>query len=121
MFKRTNAPRAHGPALTVTTGGTLNLNVAAFELLGQPEAVNLLYARDERIIGLRPARRDELDAYPVRSSRPGRPPMVSAKAFCEPIGADLTSARRYPLVLDDGIGRVDLKESGTVVTSNRAK
>ena len=120
IFKRTNARAPHGPTLTVTSRGTLNLSRAAWELLGKPQAVTLLYAADERIIGLKPADRDAPNAYLVRVlGKYGR--QVAARVFCRYIEADLSAARRYPLVLDDGIGCVDLREPGVVVTSNRAK
>jgi len=120
IFKRIHARASHGPTLTVTTRSALNLSRAAWELLGKPAAVTLLYAADERIIGLKPADRDAPNAYLVRVlGKYGR--QVAARVFCRYIEADLSAARRYPLVLDDGIGCVDLREPGVVVTSNRAK
>ena len=45
VFERTNARASSDPTLTITVRGTLNLNQAAFEKLGKPEAVALLYDR----------------------------------------------------------------------------
>jgi len=119
-FRRVNARVPRGPTLTVTVRGALNLSRAAWELLGRPGAVTLLWDKGERIIGLKPAQPDALNAYRVIAlGRYGR--TVSAKAFCEFIGTDLSAARRYPLVLEDGIGCVDLRQPGMVVTSNRRK
>jgi hypothetical protein len=121
VFARTHARQARGPTLTVTVRGTLNLNAAAWELLGRPETVELLYARDERTIGLRPVGQDEPTAYLARPIGDGRTRMVSARSFCEWIGADLSAARRYRFAMIDGIGCADLNDPAQVVTSNRAK
>ena len=110
--------------LTITVRGTFNLNQAAFELLGKPDAVVLLYARDERTIGLRPAGRDDPDAYLVRPSGTAKSPTMMAvvREFCRWIGADLSESRRYPLTLGDGgLGCVSLNDRSQVVTGNRAR
>lgn len=107
--------------MTVTVRGTLNLNAAAWELLGEPKTVELLYARAERTIGLRPVAQDAPTAYLVRPIGDGRTHMVSAKSFCAWIGADLSAARRYPLTMTEGVGCVNLSDPARVVTSNRTQ
>jgi hypothetical protein len=119
-FERTNARASRSPTLTITVRGTLNLNEPAFELLGKPEAVVLLYARGERTIALRAAARDEPNAYLVRPLGSGRTRTVIAKEFSAWIGADLSAARRYPLELaPDGLGCVKLDGPAKIVTGNR--
>jgi hypothetical protein len=119
-FQRKYAKASREPTLTVTVRGTLNLNEAARAALGNPEAVVLLYARDEAIIGLRPASRDEPNAYLVgKVGTAGKSQTIVAKDFCAWIGADLSEARRYPLAMEDGIGCVRLRGPVRIVTGNR--
>lgn len=120
-FERTYAKVSAEPTLTVTVRGTLNLNEAAFKTLGKPEAVELLYARDESVIGLRPASREAPNAFRVGPlGKAGKSRTVVAREFCAWIEADLSAARRYPLeVGGDGIGCVRLSGPARIVTGNR--
>jgi hypothetical protein len=123
VFERKNARVSRDPSFTITVRGTLNLNKPAFELLGKPQAVVLLYARPERVIGLRPAPKDETNAYLVRPlGAAGSAWTVVAREFCAWIGADLAEARRYALTAGpDGLGCVDLNSPARVVTGSRAR
>jgi hypothetical protein len=119
-FQRRFAKASDEPTLTVTIRGTLNLNAAAFAALGKPEAVVLMYARDDFIIGLRPSAKDEPNAYVVgKLGKEGLSRSIVAKDFCAWIGADLSDARRYPLAMEDNIGCVSLRGPVKVVTGNR--
>jgi hypothetical protein len=120
-FERQNAKASRDPTLTITVRGTLNLNGPAYALLGKPEAAVLLYARDERVIGLSPASRDEQNAYLVRPlGKTGTSWTVVATEFSAWIGADLSAARRYPVDAGpDGICCVRLDGPVKVVTGNR--
>jgi hypothetical protein len=120
-FERKNARVSKYPTLTITVRGTLNLNGPAHALLGKPEAAVLLYARDDRVIGLRPAGRDEQNAYLVRPlGKAGTSWTVVAREFTAWTGADLSAARRYPVEAGpDGICFVRLNGPAKVVTGNR--
>ena len=120
VFQRRFAKAARTPTLTVTTGGTLNINEVAFDALGKPEAAVLLYDRAEAVIGLRPAGREEENAYIIgRLGSAGKSRTIVAKDFCAWIGADLSEARRFPVAIEDGIGCVRLRGTVKVVTGNR--
>lgn len=120
VFTRKYAKASSEPTLTVTVRGTLNLNEAAFVTLGKPEAVVLLYDRDEAVIGLRPSSREEPNAYLVgRLGNGGKSRTIVCKDFCAWIGADLAEARRYPLAMEDDVGCVALRGTARVVTGNR--
>lgn len=122
VFERKYAKASMEPTLTVTIRGTLNLNEAAQAALGNPEAAVLLYARDDAIIGLRPAGRDEPNAYLVgKLGKAGKSQTIVAKDFCAWIGADLSEARRYPMTMENGIGCVDLRGPARIVTGNRKR
>ena len=84
-----------------------------------PAAVTLLADKNERLIAFRSAAASHPNAHAVRKVK-GASHLVSAKAFCLYAGVDLSVTCRYPLVMDDGIGIVDLKQPGRPVTSSRA-
>lgn len=121
VYSRTRAANSTEAAVTLTAYGILALNKQAWEILGKPEAIVLLYARTERVIGIRPAAQGEDGAYPCRAN--GRhSKAISASAFFRymsiPIGktaAERGVSYRLPLVMQDGIGTVDLKQQGTPV------
>ncbi len=53
VFTQTNPIRENGPALTLRKDGSVTINAAAYELLDRPNFVELLYARDQHILGIR--------------------------------------------------------------------
>jgi hypothetical protein len=118
IYERRTATRFRGPAVTLTQRGVISFSAEAYDLLGQPEAVTLLYDKGDRIIGFKPAAKNARNAYTIRltghSTR-----ALSAKRFCDYIDVQLDGARRWPLTMEDGIGCADLKQPGTFVTSNR--
>lgn len=78
----------------------MSLNRAAYEALGSPEAVELLYARADRTIGLRAGDPGALHTYPIR--RQGGARMLTATAFYGHIGAR-PKPQRLAATLRDGI------------------
>jgi hypothetical protein len=115
-FEMFRAP-PKGPAVTITANGLLIFSWDAYELLGKPEAVQLLYDKDQRIIGIRPAGREAENTHRVRlSGRYTR--VVSARAFCRHVGIEGES-RRWPLTMKDGIGHVDIGQPGVPVIRRR--
>lgn len=106
-------------AVTIQRRGLISFNPAAMQVLGQPEAVVFLVDEGERLLGFRRAdpRRAGRKASAVRA--PGH--LVSATLVLGHLEVDLSESRRYPLVVVDGTPCVDLKQPGTVVTSNRRK
>jgi hypothetical protein len=55
------------PAMTLQMGGGMGFNQAAYEALGEPKAVELLFAPAERIIGVRAIDPEATHAYKVKS------------------------------------------------------
>lgn len=109
------------PFLTLQKGGPFSMNRAAFEALGSPEAVELLFDREAQAIGMKPAPLKELYSYPVhRTGRPGRRPtnfVVAGHAFVRYYNIDNTISRRYPAELRDGVLVADLKQGGIDATA----
>jgi hypothetical protein len=75
--------------------GLLSINLAAFRALGEPEAVTLLYDPKEGIVGLRTARPQNENAYPVRKQKKAQSWVVGAQGFASYHGIKTVQARRF--------------------------
>lgn len=108
--------------VTIQKGGHFSLNRAAYEILGTPEAVELLYDRENELIGFQPASPKSPRAYPVKTlgtNATGR--LIAGRAFCKYYDIDATVARRFEVEMHDGgILVIDLKSESNVVTGPRA-
>ncbi|MEU9834789.1 hypothetical protein AB0D67_24935 [Streptosporangium sp. NPDC048047] len=121
-FTKRMAPLVKQPFVTVQKRGIISMNAAAHALLGEPEALELLYDPKERIVGFRAVSRESEHAYPLRAQN-GKsvgPYIVSGTAFVKYYNIDVAVSRRWVAYLDDGILCIDLKDAGTEVTSNRS-
>ncbi len=122
VFTRRLVPLKKTPLVTIQKRGTITLNKSAYSALGEPDAVELLYDRDERIVGLRPVEASLEHAYPVRPtiSRGSGSYVISALAFTAFYDIDTEQPRRWHAHLVDDVLCIDLDSAGTPVTSNRA-
>ncbi len=111
------------PTVTIQARrGLISFSPSAITALGEPEAIIFMYDKDKGLAGFRAARPGETNGFKVRKANPrGIARMVSATDFCRFIGADPGQSRRYPLEYEDGQFYIDLKQTGTPVTSNRRK
>lgn len=125
VFEKGSAPRSNVPTVTIQRRGLISLNQPAHALIGSPDAVELLWDADRRIIGLRPTASTSPNAYPARSqssTRPERGPfLIAGNLFARYIGIDTSEAFRWVPVLEDGILCIDLNSPGQRVRSNRTK
>jgi hypothetical protein len=122
-FTKDMTPRKREPQVTIQRRGTLALNEAAHLALGSPDAVELLYDLEQRIVGLRTVDPGAAHAHKVRplSSTASARFAISALAFTRFYDIDTTQSRRWAAYLDDGVLCIDLNDFGTPVTSNRAR
>jgi hypothetical protein len=111
VFKRDVAKRASEPMVTLQKLGNISLNIVAFEALGEPDSVELLYDREECLMGIRAAVENCPHAYPVRKQSSGSGFVVSGRAFTQHYNIMTDVGRRFRAILDDGILAVDLKDS----------
>lgn len=110
-FEKQRQPPTTEPAVTLQKKGSFALNASAFDVLGKPEAVELLYDRDERLIGLRPALSENPNSYPVRPVKPGsRSYIVAGTAFAKHYGIELGHARRWIGRIRSGMLVLDMNE-----------
>lgn len=123
VFTKRLVPLKKTPLVTIQKRGTISLNKSAYSALGEPEAVELLYDRDERIVGLRAAESSLEHAYPVRSAtgRGSGPYIISAIAFTKFYDIDTEQSLRWRAHLVEDVLCIDLDSTGTPVTSNRAQ
>lgn len=112
------------PSVTIQKGGLMSLNRAAFNLIGAPVAVELLWDEERRVIGLRATAIDQPNAYPARpqSSKTDKGPiMIAGSLFTRFIGLDTSEAHRWVPTVENEILCIDLNTPGQTVRSNRTK
>lgn len=118
-FKRNRMPSTGKPAVTIQKRGALSLNTAAYEALGCPKHVALLYDRDEQLIGMRRVNATTPHAYVVRGVGNNQAThVVSGKAFLSYYGIPREVARRWTAQIEDDLLVVDLKQPGFEVTGH---
>lgn len=126
VFDKRAAPPTDQPWVTIQKGGTLSLNRTAYEALGSPAAVQLLFDREEQLIGFRATDPEGPIAYPVRTtSAKNRSQnstwLVSGMAFCKNYGIDASKARRFQPRMENDLLIVDLKKEYADATGYRAR
>lgn len=124
VFQKSSAPLAKVPQVTIQQRGLISLNRSAYAAIGNPEAVELLFDADRKIVGLRPTVVSNPNAYPVRPQGSGDsgPLLVAGQMFTKYYRIDTTQAIRYidPEVVD-GVLCIALNGEHQVVTSNRSR
>lgn len=110
VFRRQQSPPTPEPAVSVQRDGVFVLNQAAYTALGAPAAVELLYAPQQMVIGLRAAQADAPNTYRVRTPSEGVGFLVSGRAFTNYYRIPTTVARRYRARLIDDVLTVDLSD-----------
>jgi hypothetical protein len=121
VFDKRSAAATRSPMVTIQRGGSFSLNEAAKELVGSPEAVELLYDREKKLIGFRPVAPTSPRAFPVRpQGKNAKTYMVAGKAFSNHYGLDTARARRYAVEMSDGVLVLDLNSDSVDVTGPRA-
>lgn len=122
VYEKGSAPIASVPSVTVQKRGLLSINRAAFALMKEPAAVELLWDPDRTIIGLRPVPIEEPNAYPVRAqvadSKRG-PLLIAGNLFTKFIGLNTDEAHRWTPYMDEGILCLNVGKPGAKVNSNR--
>jgi hypothetical protein len=100
--------------------GQLSINDAAFTELGAPKAVELMYSRTDRLIGIRAVDPVEPHAYVPRTAAKNQghgPYIVSGAAFFSHFGIDVPHTTRHAVTVEDGVLLIDLKKPGITVTT----
>ncbi len=120
-FDRRDIPATTRPMATLQRGGLLSLNQASYMGIGEPEAVELLYDKEARVIALRAIDIAERKAYPIRKIGAGQSYIVSLTKLCTHYGIETAQSLRYEATVEDGTLIVELNTPIGVVTGPRSK
>jgi hypothetical protein len=110
VFKKRQAAPTSRPIVGILQKGVFSVNRAAFDALGGPDSVELLFLPDEKIIGIRATTNGSDTSYPLRtaSGKPDGAHYVSGIAFTKFWKIDTTERRRYSAYMEDGVLCVNL-------------
>lgn len=109
-FRRSKATSASVPMVSVHLRGIFALNDLAYEALDKPDAIELFYDKDERVIGMKGAPRSSPDAYAVRRGT-AHSFQVEGRTFLKFYGIPQeATGRRYVAEIDDDILTIDLNQ-----------
>jgi hypothetical protein len=111
-FRRSAVTSAGTPLVAIHKRKLFALNQPAYELLGKPEAVELLFNPGNRLIGFRPSERSSPDSYAVRHHTKFSH-QVEGRAFFNhySIPEEVTAQRYEAELTDDGILTIDLNKA----------
>lgn len=120
-FERTSAQSTREPWVTIHKDGeAISINREALQLLQNPQAVELSFDPDAKLIGIRAAKSGEWKNYLLRSIRNGVQ-QISGRAFTRYWQIDTPVGRRYKVYLDGAYLIVDLKTECIEFTQSRRK
>ena len=109
-FRRYKVTEAPTPMVAFHVRGLFALNELAYDALNRPEAIELLYDRDEKIIGFKASTRESPDAYAVRHHTK-HSYQVEGRGFIRYYGIpEEAGGKRYRAEMIDDILAVDLKQ-----------
>jgi hypothetical protein len=104
-------------AVSIQKGGVLALSPGAYAALGEPAAVELLFARRERVMGLRPANPERVPhAYKVRRHKASRSHLISGRRYVRHYGIETEKATRYRAMMSGDVLTVPLGADADAVS-----
>lgn len=121
VFTKRMVPLTKAPFVTIQRRGTFSINKSAWVALGEPEAVEFMYDAEIGVIGLRKVDPAMEHAYAIRPVKTDGPWVASGTAFTKYFNIDTEVSRRYAVTFENDVLCIDLKDGGTVVTSNRSR
>jgi hypothetical protein len=99
--------------LHVTMGrkGEILIGAKAFEKMGKPEAVELLFDKVSSVIGLSPSSLRQANAYPCKQKPNAKYRIVRANRFCRHYGIKVDRTVRFnkPEIGSDRVLALDLR------------
>lgn len=107
--------------VTIQRRGTFSLNRAAFQALGSPTFVELLFNRAKRLVAFRTMDVDSGRAIPVRRQGNSDSYMIAGLTFTKEYEIDTNVARRYTAKMQDNLLVVDLNSPSTDATGPRLR
>ena len=121
VFDKRMAPLAKAPSVTIQKRGIFSINRVAHKLIEEPETVELLFDKENKVIALRPSKAPHAYSIRPQSSRDTGQVILSATAFTQYYDIDTSVSRRYKPYEQDGMLCIDLNGPSTEVHGNRSK
>lgn len=127
-FVKGVSTRSKKPTVTMQRRGIMSFNPAAYEALGSPETVELLYSSARKMIAVRPVDASQAShAITMRgvggkaAAKNGKGAMLlAATAFCQAYDIDTTETVRRDVEVSDGVLVIDLNDPGVTIRGNRS-
>ena len=91
--------------VTVLTNGLISLTWRAFEMLGEPQAVEFFYDRARGVVALSPTNKENTDGYAVRLPRDDAKGKVTVRgtALFKYYGIDISKTFKSKPVMEDNL------------------
>ena len=107
--------------VTINYKSSLMLNRAAFEAIGRPAAVELLFDQTYGIIGVKPVRPDAHNAFPVKPILRGSYRRINAVSFCLHFELRIEKTMLFlePSIEPAGVLELNLAKTMTVTRGSR--
>ncbi len=74
------------PRVAIQSRGNISMNLAAFQQLGEPQAVILMFDKDSRAVGMRSVPIETKHAFPIRRQPNSKSFVIGAASFCNHYG-----------------------------------
>ncbi len=111
LFEYRHVTMGKAPMITLQKRGTFSLNRTAYEQLGSPEHIQLLYNRKRNRVGFQVAAADAPHAYSLSPQASNSNYQIGARSFCLyyniPIG---DGSKRFNATLEGDILSIDLDQ-----------
>ncbi len=122
-FEKRARPVTKEATVTLQRSGAISFNRVAWEAMGKPEAVELLFDPDTRRVGMQATDESAQYAYTLHggAKRQQNTYLISGKAFTQYYEIDVSRSIRRIASIDDGMLVISLDDPGIEVTSNRGR
>ncbi len=121
VFTQRWTPNEARPFITIQKRGTLGLNKSAVDAIGKPDAVELLFNPQKRVMAIRPAAPGAPHAYLLRKQGASDSYLISMLAFAAHWRIPLGQARRYEGTTEDGALLIELSQEAVELVPRAEK
>ncbi|MBK8465181.1 MAG: hypothetical protein IPL32_05065 [Chloracidobacterium sp.] len=97
------------------------MNKVAYEGLGSPAAVKLMYEENRRVIGLKPGDPQHTNSFPVKQKGKHNLRTVHMSPFCRNFGFDIRRTVLFHAIEIDREGMMRLELNKTVIIGKAGK
>lgn len=113
LFTKQVAATSGRPFISLQKRGIFGFNLAAYEALGEPKAVALLFDAERKIVGFRPADPAEAHAYALRGGANDNSYVVSGMQFVRHYGIPNEVGQRWPAFKEGDLLCIDISRAPT--------